>query len=87
MTESGVVIVAIGDSLTYGFPFSPRYSWVFAVGNSAGLTMINKGVCGETTEDMLRRFKRDVIELHPDHVIITGGSNDAFAGIDPGRSR
>lgn len=73
-------IVAIGDSLTYGYPYPPYYSWVRRVADRMGVEMDNKGVCGETTADMRRRFTPDVVASRPDWVIITGGSNDAFAG-------
>lgn len=74
-------IVAVGDSLTYGYPYTPDYSWVRMAGDQLGLTMINKGICGETTEDMRRRFAIDVSALRPDYVIISGGSNDVFLGV------
>jgi acyl-CoA thioesterase-1 len=74
-------IVAVGDSLTYGYPYPPEYSWVRIVGEHLGVRMINKGVCGETTGDMRRRFAVDVAALGPDYVIISGGSNDAFLGL------
>ncbi len=74
-------IVAVGDSLTYGYPYTPDYSWVRIASEHLGLTIINKGICGETTEDMKRRFTIDVAALAPDFVIISGGSNDAFMGV------
>ncbi len=74
-------IVAVGDSLTYGYPYTPEYSWVRIAGERLGLTIANKGVCGETTDDMQRRFAIDVVALRPDYVIITGGSNDVFLGV------
>lgn len=43
--------------------------------------MVNKGVCGETTGDMRRRFAVDVAALRPDYVIVSGGSNDAFMSV------
>ena len=43
----------------------------------------NLGIVGELTEDMLYRFKRDVIDIHPNYVIILGGSNDIGMGISP----
>lgn len=75
------LIIAVGDSLTFGYPYTPDYSWVRIAGERLGTAMINKGVCGETTDDMKRRFAIDVIALRPDCVIISGGSNDAFLGV------
>jgi acyl-CoA thioesterase I len=76
-------IVAIGDSLTYGFPFSPRASWVNLTARQIGAPIINKGICGETTGDMLLRFEQDVIAPAPVYTVIMGGTNDAFMDIDP----
>lgn len=42
--------------------------------------MINRGIPGNTTGQMLRRLNRDVLALDPDYVIIMGGSNDIFQG-------
>lgn len=77
-----IKVVAIGDSLTVGFPYAHRCSWVRAVEETLGVRIYNKGVNGDTTGQMLRRFGRDCLALEPSHVIITGGSNDAFAGKD-----
>jgi acyl-CoA thioesterase-1 len=45
------------------------------------IRFVNKGVNGELTEDMLRRFERDVIAFMPNYVIILGGSNDLGWGL------
>ena len=45
--------------------------------------ILNRGVVGELTEDMLDRFDRDVAKVEPDFVIILGGSNDLGLGIEP----
>jgi lysophospholipase L1-like esterase len=37
---------------------------------------LNRGVVGELTEDMVKRFDRDVLRSESDAVIILGGSND-----------
>jgi lysophospholipase L1-like esterase len=76
-------IVAIGDSLTYGFPFSPRQSWCWRVAGLLGVTVVNKGVCGDTTADMRMRFAEDVLLAKPDIAILLGGTNDAFLDVDP----
>jgi len=41
----------------------------------------NKGISGEFTSDMVFRFKRDIINLNPNYVVILGGSNDIGLGI------
>lgn len=38
--------------------------------------IVNKGVNGDLTRDLLFRFQRDVIDSNPDYVIILGGTND-----------
>lgn len=76
-----MLIAAIGDSLTYGFPYTPRQSWVYAIAARLGVKTVNKGVCGETTGEMAWRFGTDVVALKPETAIIMGGSNDAFSGI------
>ena len=37
---------------------------------------LNRGVVGELTQDMVKRFDRDVLRSQSDAVIILGGSND-----------
>ncbi|QDR81768.1 GDSL-type esterase/lipase family protein [Sporomusa termitida] len=74
-------IVALGDSITYGYPYTPDMSWVRLTGAELGLTLLNKGVNGDSTAGMLARFKRDVIAHSPSHVIILGGTNDACARV------
>jgi lysophospholipase L1-like esterase len=74
-------IVALGDSITYGFPYLPDRSWVRLAADELGLQMINKGINGDTTWGMLERFSADVLAHRPSHVIIMGGANDAFERI------
>ncbi len=73
------LITAIGDSITEGFPFRREDSWVELAARELGIDIVNRGVCGDLTRDMLRRFPQDVLGLNPTHVIIMGGTNDAFA--------
>lgn len=71
-------IVALGDSITYGCPYTPHESWVYMTAGKLGLTIINKGINGDTTEGMLARFEADVVKNSPLRVIIMGGTNDAY---------
>jgi lysophospholipase L1-like esterase len=42
----------------------------------AGKPWLNRGVAGQTTDQMLVRFRQDVIGLQPKAVVILGGIND-----------
>src|SRR5436190_16392231 len=60
----------MGDSITdnwgrrYGKPFFP------------GKPYVNRGISGQTTPQMLIRFRPDVIALQPKMVVILAGTND-----------
>jgi len=44
---------------------------------------INKGISGQTSPQILNRFKKDVINLKPDLVIILAGTNDIAQNSGP----
>src|SRR5699024_5814711 len=44
---------------------------------------INRGISGQTTPQMLLRFQQDVIHLHPQIVVILGGTNDLAGNTGP----
>lgn len=77
---NNIKIVCLGDSITYGFPFGPHESWVRMLDDVIEGEVINQGINGNTTTDMLRRFDRAVLRYEPTHVIIMGGINDIFCG-------
>lgn len=70
---SSKYVVIIGASYAADWP----------VTNIAGVKIINKGVGGEQTDEILDRFQNDVIELKPDSVIIWGFINDIFRSQRP----
>jgi len=74
-------LVCLGDSITWGFPFGPSCSWVDISAKTLSLPMINRGVNGDTAEDLLFRFGRDVLAYKPSHVFIMAGINDASINI------
>ncbi|MGM9767695.1 MAG: SGNH/GDSL hydrolase family protein [Candidatus Cryptobacteroides sp.] len=61
--------VLMGDSIT-DLWYSTRPDF-FTGHNFAG-----RGISGQTTSQMLVRFRRDVIDLHPKYVVILAGTND-----------
>jgi lysophospholipase L1-like esterase len=80
----GPLLVVIGDSLTDPASGStlPWQVWLRIVARE-GYKAVNLGVSGETTADMRRRIDQTLREGQPEIVVVFGGSNDAFRGIDP----
>ena len=50
-----------------------------------GKPYINRGIGGQTTPQMLIRFRQDVVELHPKVVVILAGTNDIAGNTGPMR--
>jgi lysophospholipase L1-like esterase len=48
-----------------------------------GKTYYNRGIAGQTTPQMLVRFRQDVIKLNPKVVVILAGSNDIASFVAP----
>ena len=67
-----IKIVFTGHSIVNGYPFSRKYSFPDIAGSllPENYTVINRGVNGESTADILFRFRQDVIEEEPDAVFI-----------------
>ncbi|VYU18737.1 Esterase TesA precursor [Clostridium tertium] len=76
--------IFIGDSLTFGYGVNKNKSWVesfnkFSLDKNKYFKIINKGINGNTTTDMLNRFTEDVTNLNPTKVFIMGGTNDLLS--------
>jgi lysophospholipase L1-like esterase len=48
-----------------------------------GKSYVNRGISGQTTEQMVVRFRQDVIDLHPKAVLILAGTNDVAGNTGP----
>jgi lysophospholipase L1-like esterase len=64
-------VVFLGDSITDYWKLADYF---------AGKPYINRGIDGQTTPQMLVRFRQDVISLHPAVLIVLAGTNDV-AGV------
>jgi lysophospholipase L1-like esterase len=69
-------VVFYGASMTefwgeYGTKFFP------------GKPYLNRGISGQTTAQMVVRFRQDVIDLHPKAVVILAGTNDVAGNTGP----
>ena len=70
------VILAFGDSLTYGTGVKPADSYPSALEQSTGLRLINAGIPGEVTAEGLKRLPLELAKHKPNLVIICHGGND-----------
>jgi lysophospholipase L1-like esterase len=70
-------IVFMGDSITDSWP-QPQYGDLFTKKANVG-----RGISGQTTPQMLIRFRPDVIDLKPKAVVILAGTNDIAGNTGP----
>jgi acetyl esterase/lipase/lysophospholipase L1-like esterase len=68
-------IVFMGNSITEGW----KMDSIFFKNKS----YVNRGISGQTTSQMLLRFRDDVIDLNPKVVVILGGINDIAENTGP----
>ena len=67
-------VVFFGDSITDIWKLEDYFP---------GKPYVNRGIGGQTTPQMLVRFRQDVIDLHPKVVVILAGTNDIAGNTGP----
>ncbi len=67
-------VIFYGDSITDHWPIAQSFP---------GKGYLNRGISGQTTSQLLLRFRQDVIDLHPDVVVILAGTNDIAGNTGP----
>lgn len=70
-------VVFLGDSITDMWA-EPRFGGFFP-----GKPYVDRGISGQTTPQMLVRFRPDVIALHPKVVVLLAGTNDIAGNTGP----
>src|SRR5437879_3030799 len=94
MPSSRVTIVGLGDSTTAGTPGfrspleappngegNPESQYAFWMMRShPEWSVLNRGINGQTAEEIRARLSRDVLQIRPDYAIILAGVNDIFGG-------
>ena len=71
-------VVFLGDSITDYWKLEDYFP---------GKPYINRGIDGQTTPQMLVRFRQDVIDLHPRVLVVLAGTNDVAAVTGPTRNQ
>ena len=71
-------VVFMGDSFTDAWP-QERFGDFFTKNKS----YVGRGISGQTTPQMLIRFRPDVIDLQPKAVVILAGTNDIAGNTGP----
>ena len=69
-------VVFFGDSITDAWSLGEYFP---------GKPYLNRGIGGQTTSQMLVRFRQDVIDLDPKIVVILAGTNDIAGNTGPTR--
>ena len=67
-------VVFLGDSITEGWKLEKSFP---------GKPYVDRGISGQTTSQILLRFRQDVIDLHPRAVLILAGTNDLAENTGP----
>ena len=72
----GSAVLALGDSLTYGYGANPTESYPARLAELTGWAITNGGVSGDTSAQALARLPELLREHTPRLVIISIGGND-----------
>lgn len=67
-------VVFLGDSITQGWDLSAFFK---------DKPYVNRGIAGQTTPQILLRFRQDVLALKPEIVVILAGTNDLAENTGP----
>jgi len=73
---AGTHIIAFGDSLTEGKGAGREHAYPAILSQKIGVRIFNQGISGNTTENGLKRLKRDVLDHDPKIVLLGLGAND-----------
>ena len=80
--SSSSVILAYGDSLTYGYNVKRSESYPAKLEVLTGISVINSGVSGEVSAQGLKRLPKVLDEHHPQLLILCHGGNDLLRKMD-----
>lgn len=82
----GATVVALGDSLTFGYGASRGQDYPSLLAKKSGWQVINSGVNGDTSADVLARLD-GVIDQDPALVLLGVGGNDVLRRVPPSTTK
>ncbi|WP_095948441.1 GDSL-type esterase/lipase family protein [Variovorax boronicumulans] len=80
-------VLALGDSLTFGYGASPETAWPAKLGELTGWQVENAGVNGDTSAGALERLPALLSAGSYDAILIGIGGNDMLRGVSPASTR
>jgi acyl-CoA thioesterase-1 len=81
------VIVAFGDSLTYGTGAAEQESYPAVLAQLTGRQVVRAGVPGEVTAEALRRLPGVIAEYQPRLMVVCLGGNDMLRKVNEAETR
>lgn len=80
--SQGSLVIALGDSLTFGYGASPSTAYPQVLTELSTWQVKNEGINGNTSEDVLQRLD-SIIAQQPKLVLLGIGGNDVLRRVSP----